>query len=217
MISAPFESVLSRSWTVLRGRPTSVSGATSGNEIAAWTASTPVTLCCGAPPVAWSVVVPPRSTTLAPDGGETSTLADETSPYEISVALSSSTGAPLPCAYTAALSGTPVAASQASSADPSRPPSCLGETVTLYAGWPATLSGCASEIDSCAPSLVSHVVIWSSDGGVPLSLPANAVTAITPAATATARTVERRMARRRVERVRRSLTGFLSRDPEHLF
>src|SRR5260221_3321196 len=166
MISAPFESVLSRSWTVLRGRPTSVSGATSGNEIAAWTASTPVTLCCGAPPVAWSVVVPPRSTTLAPDGGETSTLADETSPYEISVALSSSTGAPLPCAYTAALSGTPVAASQASSADPSRPPSSLGETLTFYAEEPATVSRGSSDVAPTVPRLVRHLMIWSLAGAV---------------------------------------------------
>ena len=49
----------------------------------------------------------------------------------MSVAWSASTGDDEPCAYTAILSGVPCVASHASWADPSRPPSWLGETVTV--------------------------------------------------------------------------------------
>ena len=54
-----------------------------------------------------------------------------TAPNEISVASSASTGRDEPWAYTAILSGMPWIASQASWAEPSSPPSWLGETVTV--------------------------------------------------------------------------------------
>ncbi len=54
-----------------------------------------------------------------------------TEPKEMSVASSASTGDDEPWAYTAIFSGVPCATSQASWAEPSRPPSWLGETVTV--------------------------------------------------------------------------------------
>ena len=52
-----------------------------------------------------------------------------TFPKEMLVALSASTGVPLPRAYTATLSGTPWTASQKSRAPETRPP-CCGVTRT---------------------------------------------------------------------------------------
>ena len=66
-------------------------------------------------------------------------------------------------------SGTPCSASQASSAYPSRPPSCFGETRTLYAGRPATLVAVAADTSASAPSFVRKLLISSTEGAWPLS------------------------------------------------
>ena len=72
-----------------------------------------------------------RLTTFASTGGWTSTSAELTDPNEMSVAVSPRTGELEPCAKIDRRSGTPCAASQASWAEPSRPPSCLGAIETL--------------------------------------------------------------------------------------
>ena len=64
----------------------------------------------------------------------------------------------------ATLSGTPFAAAHASCAEPSSPPSCAGETLTVYASWPATFDGSAPEIVQFLPSSVMNFVISSTVG-----------------------------------------------------
>src|SRR5205807_1161299 len=97
-------------------------------------------------------------TTLAPAGGEIENTPEETGPYVIPVAASSITGLLSPRAYTANRSGTPLSASQASCTEPSRPPAGLGETVTVYAGRPATSAG-AAPVSSGSPPWISEELI----------------------------------------------------------
>ena len=108
-----------------------MSGATTVNGAAACTAASPVTGAAVPPPDVPLPVCDERSTIFAPAGGETAMSEAETEPNEMSVAWSASTGDDEPCAYTAILSGVPCVTSHASSADPSSPPSWLGETETV--------------------------------------------------------------------------------------
>src|SRR5919204_579673 len=82
----------------------------------------------------------------------------------MSVTSSASTGFELPFAYSAARSGTPRTASQASSAAPRRPPSRFGPMVTLYAGRPATSVDRAAETDACSRSVARKRAIRLADG-----------------------------------------------------
>ena len=59
----------------------------------------------------------------------------------------------------------PCAASQATSAEPSSPPSCLGETSTEYASSPATFDGVASEMAQWTAAWARAFVTSSSVGG----------------------------------------------------
>ena len=70
----------------------------------------------------------------------------------MSVTSSASTGVLLPAAVTATRSGMPLTASQAISAWPSSPASCLGVMETLYAGCPACVVGCAPDAVACSAS-----------------------------------------------------------------
>src|SRR5581483_5078656 len=103
-----------------------------------------------------------------PFGGEMSTVAESTAPKLTCVASSASAGVELPCAYTATRSGTPFAASNASCASPSSPPSCFGDTVTVYAGCEPTLSGFV-EIVACCEICVRTFVMSESPGGALLA------------------------------------------------
>src|SRR4051812_32375048 len=87
-----------------------------------------------------------------------------TEPNETFVASSASTGDDASFAYTATFSGTPFAASKASSAEPSRPPSWLGETLTVYDSCPPVFVGSAPETAQFCPSSVRNRVISSTDG-----------------------------------------------------
>src|SRR4051794_30799188 len=104
-----------------RRTPARRSGAETGNDACLATAATPLTEVG----LRWDRA--PRFgglsfVTLAPDGGATSKTDGETGPKEISVASSCRTGELEPFAYTATRSGVPWAASQASSAPPTKPP-----------------------------------------------------------------------------------------------
>src|ERR1700691_1031857 len=69
----------------------------------------------------------------------------------------------------AARSGTPVVASQESSAPPISPPFSRGETLTVYAACPATSVGVAGEMLACVPALASPS-LSSLTVGVPRGL-----------------------------------------------
>jgi len=86
----------------------------------------------------------------------------------MSVAVSASTGSDWPRLYTATLSGMPWTASQPTSTPPSSPPSCSGDTLTEYAGWPAIVVGVAPVMVATEDSCEIAWPIEPTIGGIPL-------------------------------------------------